>query len=264
MSRPLILFSLILCLPLAHRFIKFFSNTPTDSALDIRPPLKHLAIIMDGNRRWAEKRNLVKQMGHRRGAETVRRVVHYCLEHNIEIVSVYAFSLENFQRSPEEISAIFSIMIEEAQKALPDLIKNGVQVRFIGDTTKFPETIRDTIARVERETAEGSKLLLNVLFCYGGRQEILSAVKAIVKDVKDGKINDIDEETFKKYLWTNRLPDPDLIIRTGGVKRLSNFLTYQTTYSELYFTDRLWPELTAKDLDDALKEYTQRKRNFGK
>ncbi len=227
-------------------------------------PVKHLAIIMDGNRRWAKERNLQTREGHQKGAEVLRWLVQYCLEHKIEMVSVYAFSLENFQRSPEELQALFTIMIEESEKALPNLIKHGIKVRFIGDRNLFPVRTHSMVEKVEKETASGAKLALNILFCYGGRQEILAAVKQIVNDVKAGKLTDApDEETFKKYLWTSTIPDPDLIIRTGGFKRLSNFITYQSTYSELYFIDRFWPDLTEKDLDEALREYGQRKRNFG-
>ena len=228
------------------------------------PTVKHLAIIMDGNRRWAKERNLQTREGHQKGAEVLSWLIQYCLEHKIEMVSVYAFSLENFQRSPEELQALFTIMIEESEKALPDLIKHGVKVRFIGDRNLFPARIHPTVERVEAGTAPGNKLALNILFCYGGRQEILAAVKQIVHDVKTGKLKDApNEEQFKEYLWTSTIPDPDLIIRTGGFKRLSNFVTYQSTYSELYFIDRFWPDLTAKDLDEALRDYGHRKRNFG-
>ncbi len=265
MIKPLLLFMALLLIPLIAKVTSplFIARHP-ETGDAVSAPLKHLGIIMDGNRRWAKKQHRATKEGHQKGAETVRRLIAYCLEHHIEMVSIYAFSLENFKRDPEEVQNILKIMIDEAEKTLPDLIKNGVKVRFLGDEKAFPETIRATIARVEKATQDCSRLQLNVLFCYGGRQEILSAVQHIIQDVKAGKIDDIkDEEAFKKYLWTSNLPDPDLVIRTGRFKRLSNFLGYQTSYSELYFTDRLWPDLTANDLDQAIQDYKNRKRNFG-
>jgi undecaprenyl diphosphate synthase len=273
MHRPLLLFIALLCIPTAYQlYVSFHFPSHMEAA-----PIKHLGIIMDGNRRWAKKQQLLTEEGHKKGTETVKRLIQFCLERKIAMVSIYAFSLENFQRNPEEIRNIFKIMIEGAEKALPDLLKYGVRVRFIGDKNAFPENVRSTIEHVEKKTESGSKLQLNVLFCYGGRQEILCAVKDIIKDVKAGKLDDICEDAgvseaehtsstvspFRAYLWTAHLPDPDLIIRTGGFKRLSNFLVYQSTYSELYFTDRLWPDLTAKDLDEAVQDFVRRKRNFG-
>ncbi len=257
MSRPLLAFILLLLIPVAFRVYSTLQSVHTLQTT----PIKHLAVIMDGNRRWAQKRNLVSSAGHQKGAQTIKKLIRYCLERKIEMVSVYAFSLENFQRSPEEIDTLFTIMVEESEAVLPELQKAGVKIRFIGDKEAFPQKVKASIEKLETETKNNTNLQLNILFCYGGRQEILSAVKHIIQDVKAGKLNSIpDEEAFKEYLWTKHdIPDPDLIIRTGGVKRLSNFLTYQTTYSELYFTDRLWPDLSTKDLDNALEEYQQRK-----
>jgi undecaprenyl diphosphate synthase len=261
MTKPLMFFMVILCLPMAY---KAYSMLRTTRSFE-RAPINHLALIMDGNRRWAKKHHLATIQGHKEGAKTLKRLLHYCLEKNIKMVSVYAFSIENFQRNPDELKKIFQIMADEAETMIPELKKNGVHVRFIGDRSLFPPSVISSFERVEKETASARTLFLNVLFCYGGRQEILSAVQNIVKDAKSGKINDIpDEETFKRYLWTNDLPDPDLIIRTGGAKRLSNCLPYQSSYSELFFTDRYWPDLTAKDLDEALREFSERQRNFGK
>lgn len=259
MSKPLILFMMILTIPVFFRLYSLWHPAALSST-----PVNHLAIIMDGNRRWAQKHNLMAHAGHRKGADTVKWLLSYCIKQGIKIVSIYAFSLENFQRSKEEIQNLFSLLIEDAEKSLPDFLKYGIRVRFIGDRKAFPPHVATAIEKLETATKDCSKLQLNVFFCYGGRQEILSAVQAIVKDVREGKISDISsEKLFKEYLWSENLPDPDLIIRTGGVKRLSNFLTYQTSYSELYFTDRLWPDLTEQDLDEALRDYARRKRNFG-
>ncbi len=260
MSRPIIIFIALLCIPVIHRLYAVINT----AQLIQSQPIKHLAIIMDGNRRWAEKRHLAKTAGHKHGTQTVKTLIKFCLKRKIEIVSVYTFSLENFNRSPEEIETIFNLIIDQTDKTLDELKKQGIKLRFVGDLSVAPTKIQKAIKRFEQQTANGTKLLLNVLFCYGGRQEILSAIKHIVQDVKDGKLEQAPtEELFRKYLWTGDIPDPDLIIRTGGLQRLSNFLTYQTTYSELYFTHRLWPEITSEDLGHAVEQYHMRQRNFG-
>lgn len=261
MTKPILILLLLTSIPIVHKLYTTIRSTPYTEYVSV----KHLAIIMDGNRRWAKERKQLAEYGHRKGTEKFELLIEYCLRRGIEMVSVYAWSLENFNRSPEEIQHILKILTEWSKTALPDLIKHGVKIRFVGDQKCFPETVRSTINHIEQSTAQGTKLHLNILFCYGGKQEIISAVNNIIKDVKAGKLQDVpSEEVFKKYLWTEDIPDPDLIIRTGGVKRLSNFLTYQTAYSELYFTDRFWPDITMNDLDAALREYAQRKRTFGK
>lgn len=260
MSKPITFLLALLCIPVIHKLYATMSMVHHIR----RCPIKHLAIIMDGNRRWARQREMMATMGHKQGAETVKTLVKFCLNQKIEIVSVYAFSLENYKRSPEEVRGIFNIIIDQAETTLPDFLEHGIKVRFIGDIKTAPQHVQQAIHRIESETAQGTNLQLNVLFCYGGRQEILSAIEHIIDDVKSGKLTEAPtEEIFKKYLWTNNVPDPDLIIRTGGVKRLSNFLTYQTSYSELYFTDRLWPDLTMDDLHQAVEEYCIRTKNFG-
>lgn len=260
MSKPITLLLALLCIPVIHKVYATISSAQQLHSCSI----KHLAFIMDGNRRWARQRQQISTMGHKKGAETVKTVIKFCLKHRIEIVSVYAFSLENYKRSPEEVQGIFTIIVDQAEESLPELVDQGIKVRFIGDLKTAPAHVQDSIKRIEEKTQDCSNLLLNVLFCYGGRQEILSAIGNIVQDVKDGKLSEAPtEEIFKKYLWTSDLPDPDLIIRTGGVHRLSNFLTYQTSYSELIFTPLLWPELTSENLDDMLREYALRTRNFG-
>lgn len=262
MNKPILfLFIVLLTAPILHKLYTVFVHHPKTEYISV----KHLAIIMDGNRRWAKLRNKSSEYGHKRGLDTLKMLIEYCIRRKIEMVSVYTWSLENFKRSPEEADALFTLIVEESKKALPELIKQGVKVRFIGDQKCFPQKVRSTIEEIEAATKDGKILQLNLLFCYGGKQEILSAVNTIIKDVKAGKIKEVgSEELFKKYLWTDNIPDPDLIIRTGGVKRLSNFLTYQTAYSELYFTDRYWPDITVKDLDAALREYAQSERRFGK
>lgn len=175
------------------------------------------------------------------------------------------FSIENFNRSAQELNFLFNLIATEAEKLLGFLVKNRIKTKFIGDRSLFPKHVLPTCINIERETAEFTTLNLNLLFCYGGQQEIISGIKDLVKEVKIGKIteNDINQQVFQQFLWTKGIPEPDIIIRTGGAKRLSNFLLYQAAYSELYFLDCLWPELTDKHLTDAVDYFKQTKRNFG-
>ncbi|MBA3954773.1 di-trans,poly-cis-decaprenylcistransferase [Candidatus Dependentiae bacterium] len=227
--------------------------------------MEHLALIMDGNRRWAKKRALAPWLGHNQGIESVRIALEFCLKNSINYLSLYVFSLENFKRAPDEVQFLFDLFIKQAEQMLPELIKNGIQITFIGDKTYFPEHLLPTIQTLEAQTQHLTTLKLALLFCYGGRQEIVTAAQQLAYAVKSKKIEpqDITQELFARHLWSHALPDPDLIIRTGGVKRLSNFLLYQAAYSELYFLDILWPDITYKHFEDALSDYQQRSRNFG-
>ena len=227
--------------------------------------IKHLACIMDGNRRWACRRGILPWYGHREGADVVRTVIEACLDHGIEHLSLYAFSLENFKRPVRENRYLFKLLVDEAPSVLKECIKHSVRIRFVGERSLFPAEVLPTCDRLEEETAAYTKMQINFLFCYGAQQELLSAVKRIVADVEDGLLcpNELSKELLEKHLWTADIPAPDLIIRTGGGRRLSNFLLYQAAYSELYFLDCLWPELTRKHLDDAIAYFYSCKRNFG-
>lgn len=227
--------------------------------------IKHLACIMDGNRRWAKRRGWFPWLGHRQGVDAVRAAVDFCLKNNIPFLSLYTFSIENFKRSVREKSFLFNLMIRTIEKERKTLIERGIKVRFLGDRTLFPENVRCACDQLEQETASLTNLNLNLLFCYGARQEIVSGIKGVIKQVKAGLVteDDITVDTVFDHLWTGSLPDPDLIVRTGGVRRLSNFLLYQAAYSELCFLDCLWPELTEEHLEGAVKEFEQCKRNFG-
>ncbi len=228
--------------------------------------IKHLACIMDGNRRWAKKKGWQIFKGHREGVETVKRTAEFCLKKGIPVLSLYTFSLENFSRPEQERSYLFNLIIDQAASGFDELIKKGVRVRFIGDRTKFPHRVALACDELEKRTKNENKLLLNVLFCYGGQQEIVAAVQKIARTVKAGGITEkeITPEFIKACLWLGDVPDPDLIIRTGGVQRLSNFLTFQSAYSEMYFLDCLWPELTEKDLERSVEFFENTKRNFGR
>lgn len=240
-------------------------DMPTVAEIHESSSLCHLACIMDGNRRWAQQRGMVPWYGHAEGVEAVRRVVRFCLEKKIQYLSLYTFSLENFNRSEEENSYLFKLMVQEAEKGVEEFKKNGVRLRFIGDRNLFPPQLAPLLDQIQKETADGKSLQVNFLFCYGGRQEIAAAVKNIAHQVKAGHIkeDDICPELISKNLWTADTPDPDLIIRTGSFSRLSNFLLFQAAYSELYVMDCLWPEITAEHLQKAYDAFVNCKRNFG-
>ena len=218
--------------------------------------IQHLACIMDGNRRWAKKRGLMPWYGHKEGAEAVRLVIRFCMQQGISYLSLYTFSLENFNRSAQEKEYIFSFLVHESHKELPQFIENGIKITFIGDRSQFPASVVDTCHQIEDATAHGTRLTVMVLFCYGSRQEIVHASKKIAQEVASGSlsIDAITPQLISRYLWTGSIPDPDLVIRTGGLQRLSNFLLFQVAYSELFFLD----------LENALSYFAACKRNFGK
>ena len=227
--------------------------------------IKHLACIMDGNRRWAKKQGLVPWYGHKEGVESVRRVMEFCLEYQIPHLSLYTFSLENFQRSPQETKYLFELMVNQAQESIDQALKNNMRLRFVGDRSKFPDNLIHVLDSVEQQTKAGTALTVNFLFCYGGQQEIVQAAQQLALQAKKGLIEPaaITVADIKKHLWLNDVPDPEIVIRTGGVARLSNFLLFQAAYSELYFLSCLWPELTKADLEKVLMDFEAIKRNFG-
>lgn len=228
--------------------------------------LKHIGIIMDGNRRWAKKQGFKPWIGHKQGVEPIKETIAFCLENNIPYLTLYAFSLENFNRPPEELHYLFDVLAKElAGETFKQLADKEVHVSFMGDRALFPAHLVTLIEDIEAKTRTHTKLHLSILFCYGGQQEIVSATKKICSALNEGTLTlaDVNEKTFSSFLWTGDTPAPDLIIRTGGMKRLSNFLTYQSAYSEFIFLDCYWPELTRKELEVALKEFTHRQRNFG-
>jgi undecaprenyl diphosphate synthase len=228
--------------------------------------MQHLAIIPDGNRRWAAQHKLESFFGHKKGLEPIRSAIKVCIKNSIKYLSFYTFSLENFKRSEHEKSYLFDLLTEKFTTELPELINNGVRVRFIGDHSQFPDTIRRIALQTEQATQNLSVLNVNLLFCYGATAELTQAVKHIAQQVKDGSLSpeQITEETLRSSLWTAGMPDPDLIIRTGGLARLSNFLLFQSAYSELSFLDCFWPDVTEEKLEHCIENFQQTKRNFGK
>ena len=225
----------------------------------------HIAIIMDGNRRWARNNNLDVRLGHKKGAETLENIVKYCNKIGIKYLTVYAFSTENWKRSKEEVGALMLLL----QKYLDDFAKRAdtenIKIQILGDRENLPNGLAKGIEKVEERTKNNTGLTFNVAFNYGGRDEIVKAVKNIALNVKNENINidDITEELISNNLFTKNMPDPDLMIRTSGEIRTSNFLPWQLVYSEFYFTDKLWPDFTSKDLDEAIEEFNRRNRKFG-
>ncbi len=226
---------------------------------------KHIAIIMDGNGRWADKRNLPRVAGHRAGIDSVYDSVELCGELGIYALTLYAFSAENWKRPILEINALMKLLLDQLRERTPELNDKNVKLRIIGDIDRLPRRIAYEINRSIDITKNNTGLILNLALSYGGRQEILKAVKSIVNDIEKNKlkIENLDEKTFSLYLDTANIPDPDIIIRTSGEMRLSNFLLWQSAYAELYVTDVLWPDFRKKDLLLAILSYQQRKRRFG-
>lgn len=229
--------------------------------------IRHLAAIMDGNRRWALKNKLSLAAGYKEGGtRALHTIIKFCLEKNISYLSLYAFSLENCNRSPEERNVLFSVLLQETVHQKEMLQKESIAVRFVGNLQLLDGPVLKACKELEQATAHGARLTIAILLYYGGQQEILSAVHTLVSSSKITSMNSYDEVkvAFEQSLWTYPFPAPDLIIRTGGVQRLSNFLLYQCAYSELVFLDILWPDLTQDDCQKAYDFFCKTKRNFGK
>jgi len=226
---------------------------------------EHVGIIMDGNGRWAKKRGLPRQIGHTYGARTFRSIVRYISQQGVKVLTMYAFSTENWKRPPEEVNAIMKIFRQYLIDLLTDFRDDDIKVRFIGDRTAFSSELVSMIEEYEELAKDRKGMVLNIAMNYGGRDEIVRAVRNICHDVKDGKtqIENISEKDIEKYLYTANLPDPDLIIRTGGEHRLSNFLLYQAAYSEFYSMEVLWPDFKPEDFDRAVEEFNRRNRRYG-
>lgn len=226
---------------------------------------QHLAIIMDGNGRWAAEKGLPRHEGHRQGVESVRAAVRNCNELGISVLTLFAFSTENWQRPISEVNYLMSLPEKYFDSELPELIRNNVQVRLIGESGKLPRKVQKAVREGSEKTKDNDGMVLNFALNYGSRDEILRAVNLMIKDVKEKNVRKkIDEDTFSDYLYTAGLPDPDLLIRTSGELRISNFLLWQIAYSELYFTEVYWPEFSRMHLLEAIDTFQQRKRRYGK
>ncbi|MCU7880134.1 MAG: isoprenyl transferase [Candidatus Thiodiazotropha sp. (ex Lucinoma aequizonata)] len=240
-------------------------KTKESVPVDKRLP-KHIAIIMDGNGRWAKKRGLPRYAGHPAGVEAVRRVVEVCVELQIPILTLFAFSSENWQRPQKEVSLIMDLFVRSLKKAVRRLNRNQVKLRIIGDRSAFSKKLQKQIEEAEQQTETNQGLLLQVAANYGGRWDITQAAKCVAECVQSGELtlDMIDEEAISQHLSFADVPEPDLFIRTGGEQRTSNFLLWQCAYTELYFTDLLWPDFNRQAMDAALLDFTHRQRRFGR
>lgn len=226
---------------------------------------RHIAIIMDGNGRWARKHALQRIEGHKKGAEAVRSVVRKCREIGVEYLTLYAFSVENWNRPADEVEALMSLLEEFLAAELQEMVENNIRFRTIGNIESLPGKIKATLNKTIEQTSHNTKMTLNLALSYGGRDEIVEAVKRILRDNINGKLaqGDMTKDIFTHYLYTADMPDPDLLIRTSGEYRLSNFLLWQSAYTELYFSDILWPDFSGEKLIEIIEIYQNRERRFG-
>lgn len=234
-------------------------SAPVTSQQDRVP--RHVAIIMDGNGRWAQQRGLPRLAGHRAGTENVRRILEACVDLGVKILTLYAFSTENWTRPREEVDGLMSLLSQVMDREAENLRKNGVRLRHLGAPEGLPAQLRSRIEQGIAATSAGDRLLVNIALNYGGRSEIVTAVQRLMKDGLSP--DQITEQTISDYLYTSGLPDPDLIIRTAGEMRLSNFLIWQAAYAEFYATPTFWPDFDRQELEKALQAYAQRQRKFG-
>ena len=226
---------------------------------------RHIGIIMDGNGRWAKNRGLLRSNGHVRGAEVFKNITLYCSKIGIKFLTVYAFSTENWSRPKFEVDFLINLFKKQLSKALKDFSQENIKVNFLGNILTFPGSLINLINDVKKVSENNTGMVLNVALNYGGRSEILNVAKSVAKDVLDGNLDEseISFKVFENKLYTQNQPDPDIIIRTGGEIRISNFLLWQSAYSEYFFVKTLWPDFTKEDLNDIIHEFSKRKRRFG-
>lgn len=241
-----------------------FGETPVNKQAELKIP-GHVAIIMDGNGRWAKQRGMARVQGHNAGMKALKEAVRHSDILGIKYLTVYAFSTENWKRPEEEVSGIFRLLVLYVKNEIDELDRNNVKVRILGDWSVIPEASQKAVRSVLARTEDNTGLVFSIALNYGGRAEILRAARSLAEKLKDGSITaeEINESSFSAELYTSGMPDPELIIRTGGEYRLSNFLTWQSAYSELVVTPVYWPDFTAEEYDKALKEYSSRDRRFG-
>ena len=227
---------------------------------DIKTPI-HVAIILDGNGRWAQKRNMPRTFGHKNGAENVVDIAIHAKKRGVKYLTLYAFSTENWKRPKKEVDYLMKLLIKFVNDKIDQLMEEDCKLNFLGDLSAIPDQTRKAVELALDRTKDNKSLFINIALNYGGRDELVHAFKSIVND--GYKAEDIDEKLISEYLYTKHIPDPDLLIRPGGELRISNFLIYQIAYSELYFTDKLWPDFSYEDFDKAIEEYSRRNRRFG-
>ena len=227
---------------------------------DIKTPI-HVAIILDGNGRWAQKRNMPRTFGHKNGAENVVDIAIHAKKRGVKYLTLYAFSTENWKRPKKEVDYLMKLLIKFVNDKIDQLMEEDCKLNFLGDLSAIPDQTKKAVELALDRTKDNKSLFINIALNYGGRDELVHAFKSIVND--GYKAEDIDEKLISEYLYTKHIPDPDLLIRPGGELRISNFLIYQIAYSELYFTDKLWPDFSYEDFDNAIEEYSRRNRRFG-
>lgn len=239
------------------------TNTMTEKS---KQAPSHIAIIMDGNGRWAKRRGLPRSMGHKKGAETVEKIVEAAKDLGVKYLTLYAFSTENWNRSEEEVSTLIGLLREYLKKDLSEIQKHNVRIRFIGEKNMLDEDIAQSMDRIEANTKNNDAMTVCLAISYGSRQEIVSAVKKIATIVQRGdiSIDEIDEKKMSSFLYTHDIPDPDLVVRTSGEQRISNYLLWQIAYCEFYFTDVYWPDFSKKDLEEIIENFNSRERRYGK
>lgn len=245
---------------LTHSEIKLIEETKAKGNIP-----NHIAIIMDGNGRWAKKRNLPRVAGHQRGVDSVRAVVETCVGLGVQYLTLYTFSTENWKRPKDEVSTLMRLIVKSLQNETNELNSNNIRLTTIGDVDSLPEIVKHELTQAVTKTEHNTKMTLNLALSYSGRWELVEAVKNITAQATAGniKISDISEELISKHLTTSEMPDPDLLIRSGGEFRISNFLLWQIAYSEIFVSDVLWPEFRCKHLIEAVKDYQRRERRFG-
>lgn len=242
--------------------MKFTFNKKAEE-IDLGNLPRHIAIIMDGNGRWAKKRKMPRTAGHAVGAETFRKVATYCKDIGLDYLTVYAFSTENWKRPQEEVDAIMGLLEKYLLESIEKMERDKVKMKFFGDVSVLSPRLRELIARTEEISTHFEGCQVNICLNYGGRDELVRAMRRYALEVSEGRANDIDEAGVNSYLYSAGIPDPDLLIRPGGEYRLSNFLMWQSAYSELYFTDKLWPDFDEKEINRAIAAFQRRERRFG-
>ncbi len=252
------------------------SAAPSASSSDVDPDVRdlqdrgdipaHVACIMDGNGRWAQHRDKARFVGHHEGVSSVRTITEACVEAGVQYLTLYTFSTENWDRPQFEVNALMELLVHTVQDERETLMSNGVRLRTIGDLSELPDACQDALDDTKQLTADNDRMTLTLALSYSGRWEILNAVRAIAEEVKAGRLepDQVDEALFVRYLDTAGMPDPDLLIRTGGEYRLSNFLLWQSAYTELYITDQYWPDFRREQLFDAIRSFQDRDRRFGR
>ena len=242
--------------------MKFSFNKKAEE-IDFGNLPRHIAIIMDGNGRWAKKRRMPRTAGHAVGAETFRKIATYCKDIGLDYLTVYAFSTENWKRPQEEVDAIMRLLEKYLLEAIEKMERDKVKMKFFGDTSVLSPRLRELIANTEEISKRFEGCQVNICLNYGGRDEMVRAMRRYAAEVAEGRENNIDEAGVSDYLFSAGIPDPDLLIRPGGEYRLSNFLMWQSAYSELYFTDTLWPDFDKKEINRAIAEFQRRERRYG-